>query len=138
MTDTTSVTPTRSVLIERDLPHPPAKVWRALTQPHLIADWLTGNDFAPAAGHRFALQFDWGAVQCEVQQIAPHSTLVYSWDAGPLETVVRWTLTPQPGGTRLRMEQTGFRTDQPQFYGGAKQGWPALFDGIDRVLANLD
>lgn len=132
------MTATRSVTVERDLPHRPEKVWRALTQPHLIADWLTGNDFVPVTGHRFALTFGWGAVRCEVQVIAPHSALAYSWDTDELKTVVRWTLTPIAGGTRLRMEQSGFRMDQPLFYGGAKQGWPALFDGIARVLDGLD
>ena len=63
----------RSVVVERDIPHPPEKVWRALTQPHLIAEWLMRNDFVPAIGHRFNLQGDWGGVlDCEVLSIEPH------------------------------------------------------------------
>jgi uncharacterized protein YndB with AHSA1/START domain len=128
---------TLSIVMERDLPHPPEKVWRALTEPALIEAWLMKNEFAPVVGHRFALAADWGAVSCEVRTVEPKSTLVYSWNSGALRSLVAWTLTPTTGGTRLRMEQTGFRSDQPRFYGGAKAGWPNLLDGLERVLAGL-
>ena len=55
-------TETRSVVVEREIPHPPEKIWRALTQPHLIEEWLMKNDFKPAVGHRFNLRGDWGGV----------------------------------------------------------------------------
>src|ERR1700756_4418943 len=106
MTDT--ATKTRSVVVEREIPHPPEKIWRALTEPHLIEEWLMKNDFQPAVDHRFNLRGDWGAVDCQVLETEPHKTLSYKWDAMGLESVVTWTLTPTRTGTHLRMEQAGF------------------------------
>ena len=62
-------------------PHPPEKIWRALTQPHLIEEWLMKNDFKPVVGHRFNLRADWGGVDCQVLAIEPNKTLSYSWGA---------------------------------------------------------
>ena len=133
-----AATATQSVIVERDLPHPPAKIWRALTQPHLIEEWLMKADFKPVLDHRFSLQADWGTVQCQVTAIDPNKSLAYRWDALGIETVVTWTLTPTPSGTHLRMEQTGFRPDQKQAYHGARHGWPAFFDKLEQVLARPD
>jgi len=125
----------RSVIVERELPHAPEKIWRALTQGHLIEEWLMKNDFAPVVGHRFALSADWGSVDCEVIAVEPHKTLSYTWGAYGLESVVTWTLTPTSGGTHLRMEQSGFRPDQEQAYQGAIGGWPRFFAALEQVLA---
>ena len=129
---------TLSVVVERELPHPPEKIWRALTQPQLIEEWLMKNEFRPAVGHAFSLRADWGTVECKVRTVEPNRTLSYSWDAAPLESIVTWTLTPTASGTMLRMEQTGFRQDQPMFYGGAKMGWPKFIDKLEDVLTRLD
>jgi uncharacterized protein YndB with AHSA1/START domain len=131
-------TDTRSVIVERNIPHPPEKIWRALTQPHLIAEWLMQNDFQPAIDHRFTLRGDWGAVDCRVLEIEPDKTLSYRWDAMGLESIVTWTLTPTPTGTHLRMEQAGFRRDQEQAYQGAKFGWQKFFGNLEQVLARRD
>ena len=136
MTDTTPAM--RSVIIERDLPHPPEKIWRTLTQGHLIEEWLMKNDFKPVADHRFTLRADWGAVDCQVTAIEPNKTLSYTWAAYGLESVVTWTLTPTSTGTHLRMEQSGFRPDQQQAYQGAKGGWPQFFAALEQVLARMD
>ena len=128
---------TLTVVVERDLPHPPEKIWRALTQPHLIAEWLMKTAFKPEVGHAFTLTADWGSVDCEVRQVEPNRLISYTWDSAPLASIVTWTLTPTGAGTLLRMEQTGFRADQPMFYGGAKQGWPRYFDRLEDVLAGL-
>ncbi|NVP58069.1 SRPBCC family protein [Mycoplana rhizolycopersici] len=128
---------TLSVVVERELPHPPEKIWRALTQPQLIEEWLMKNEFKPAVGHAFSLRADWGTVECKVRTVEPNRTLSYTWDATPLESIVTWTLTPTATGTMLRMEQTGFRQDQPMFYGGAKMGWPKFIDKLEDVLARL-
>ena len=128
---------TRSVVVERELPHPPEKIWRALTQPELIAEWLMQGDFRPVPGHRFSFGADWGSVDCEVLEIDPQRTLAYSWGDHTLDTVVTWTLTPTGSGTLLRMEQTGFRTDQPRYWGGARAGWPRFIDRLEQVLAAL-
>jgi uncharacterized protein YndB with AHSA1/START domain len=126
---------TRSVIIEREMPHPPEKIWRALTQPHLIAEWLMEGDFKPAKDHRFKFTADWGSVDCQVMAIEPNKTLSYSWAAYGLESVVTWTLTPTGKGTHLRMEQSGFRPDQEQAYQGAKFGWQQFFAKLEKVSA---
>ncbi len=136
MTEPTSAS--RSLVIEREIAHPPEKVWRALTQPHLIEEWLMKIDFKPVVDHRFNLRADWGAVDCQVLVVEPNKTLSYTWAAYGLESVVTWTLTPTSTGTRLRMEQLGFRPDQQQAYQGAKGGWQQFFAALERVLARID
>ncbi len=136
MTDTAAET--LSVVVEREVDFPPEKIWRALTQPHLIQDWLMKTDFAPVVGHGFTFTADWGVVDCQVTAVEPARTLAYTWAAHGLESVVTWTLTPTATGTRLRMEQTGFRPDQAQFYGGAKAGWPRFLDALEQVAARAD
>jgi uncharacterized protein YndB with AHSA1/START domain len=106
-----------------------------LTQPQLLEAWLMTNDFLPAAGHRFDFRAEWGAVACEVLEIEPERTLSYTWSAYGLESVVTWTLEPTQRGTRLKMQQSGFRTDQEQAYQGAKMGWPRYLDALGQVLA---
>lgn len=133
---------TKTVVVEREIAHPPGKLWRALTQPHLIAEWLMKNDFAPAVGHRFQLRGEWGGtLDCEVLEIEPESTLSYTWNYDnddpnfALKSVVTFTLTPTATGTRLRMEQSGFRPTQKQAYGGAHAGWKQFFDNLEQLLA---
>ena len=139
-------TATKTVVVERDIPHSPEKIWRALTQPHLIEEWLMKNDFEPRVGHQFKLTGEWGGVlDCEVLAIEPNKTLSYTWNfasdnaAYNLQSVVTWTLTPTPsGGTHLRMEQSGFRPDQRLAYGGASAGWPRFFTALEQVLGRID
>jgi uncharacterized protein YndB with AHSA1/START domain len=131
-------TETRSVIVERELRFPPEKIWRALTQPHLIEEWLMKSDFKPVADHRFNFRADWGSVDCRVLAIEPNKMLSYTWEAMGLESVVTWTLSPMGAGTRLRMEQSGFRPDQKQAYGGAQFGWQKFLDGLEQVLARTD
>ncbi len=135
-------TGTRAVVVEREFPHPPEKLWRALTQPHLIQEWLMKNDFKPEVGHRFNLRGDWGGVlDCEVLAIEPHKTLSYTWNfahddaAFNLQSVVTFTLTPTRSGTSLRMEQSGFRPEQKQAFGGARHGWQEFLGKLEQVLA---
>ena len=96
------------------------------------------NDFQPVVDHRFKLRADWGAVDCQVMAVEPNKTLSYTWAAYGLESVVTWTLTPTRMGTRLRMEQSGFRPDQQQAYQGAKHGWQQFFGNLEQVLARID
>ncbi|MBN9510283.1 MAG: SRPBCC domain-containing protein [Alphaproteobacteria bacterium] len=128
---------TRSVIIEREFPHPPERIWRALTQPRLIEEWLMKNDFQPVLGHRFDLRGDWGSVACKVLGIEPNRTLVYSWEGNGLKSVVTWTLVPSGAGTSLRMEQSGFETGQEQFYQGAQAGWPRFLAALEQVVARV-
>lgn len=136
---------TRVVVVEREFPHPPEKLWRALTQPHLVEEWLMKNDIEPAVGHHFKLRGDWGGVlDCEVLAVEPHKLLSYTWNyahddaAYNLQSVVTFTLTPTSTGTHLRMEQSGFRPEQKQAYGGAKLGWQEFFTKLQQLLPRLD
>jgi uncharacterized protein YndB with AHSA1/START domain len=136
------MTETLSVAVERDIPFPPEKIWRALTQPHLIQEWLMKNDFAPVVGHHFKLRGDWGGVlDCEVLALEPNKSLSYTWNhahsdmAFDLQSVVTFTLTPSRTGTLLRVEQAGFRPEQKQAYGGAKLGWKQFLEKLQSLLA---
>ena len=136
---------TRSVVVEREFPFPPEKLWRALTQPHLIEEWLMKNDFNAAVGHRFTLRGEWGGVlDCEVLAVEPHKTLSYTWNhahadaAYNLKSVVTFTLTPTPNGTQLRMEQSGFGPGQKEAFGGAHAGWKQFFTKLEQVLGRAD
>jgi uncharacterized protein YndB with AHSA1/START domain len=129
---------TRSVVMEREVAFPPEKIWRALTQPHQIAEWLMKNDFLPAKDHRFTLRGDWGSVDCKVLAVEPHKVLSYTWDAMGLESIVTWTLTPTSAGTHLRVEQAGFRPDQQQAYQGAQYGWRKFLGNLEQVLGRND
>jgi uncharacterized protein YndB with AHSA1/START domain len=131
-------TETRSVVVEREIPFPPEKIWRALTQPHLIEEWLMKNDFSPLVDHRFRLTGDWGGVDCRVLTVEPNRTLAYTWGAMGLESVVTWTLTATGTGTRLRMEHQGFGPDQEQAYRGAHHGWRKFFGNLEQVVARID
>jgi uncharacterized protein YndB with AHSA1/START domain len=139
---------TQSVVVERQMAHPPEKIWRALTQGALIEDWLMANDFQPIVGHRFNLRTapmpHWnGVLDCEVLIVEPNRRLAYTWNASGAEaatgirTVVTWTLEPAAGGTLVRMEQSGFRPDQKANYQGAAYGWQRYCDGLERVVGDL-
>ena len=100
----TNTATTRTLVIEREMPHPPEKIWRALTEGQLIEQWLMKNDFQPIVGHRFSFRAtpvpNWnGIIDCEVLVVEPNSRLSYGWGSMGLETVVTWTLTPTAGGT---------------------------------------
>jgi uncharacterized protein YndB with AHSA1/START domain len=138
-------TETRSVVVEREFPFPPEKLWRALTQQHLIEEWLMKNDFKPVVGHSFNLRGDWGGVlDCEVLVVEPNKTLSYAWNfahddaAYNLKSVVTFTLTSTKTGTHLRMEQAGFHPDQKQAYGGARHGWQQFLAKFEEVAARAD
>jgi uncharacterized protein YndB with AHSA1/START domain len=139
---------TRSIIIERTMPHPPEKVWRALTQAPLIEDWLMQNDFQPVVGHRFTLrttpQPNWnGVVDCEVLEVEPHTRLAYRWNASGaeaekgLKSTVTWTLTRTDDGTHLRMEHAGFRPQDESNFRGASYGWKAFMARLEDVVAAI-
>ncbi|HXC00058.1 MAG TPA: SRPBCC domain-containing protein [Terriglobales bacterium] len=138
---------TRTLVVERVFSHPPEKLWRALTESTLLAQWMMNNDFEPEIGRKFRFHAEpnpkWsGVVDCEVLIVDPLRCLSYTWGVGGSESglqwVVLWTLTPTEGGTHVRMEQSGFRPDQQGAYGGAKYGWQKFFGGLERVLGGLE
>ncbi len=134
--------PTCTLVIEREMPHPPEKVWRALTEGQLIEQWLMKNDFELVVGRKFQFRSDpvpnWdGIIDGEVLAIEPHSRLSYSWGTMGMESVVLWTLTPTTRGTTLRMEQSGFPSEDSASYKGAKYGWQSFIGKMDQVLVGL-
>ena len=131
-------TDVRSVVVEREMPFPPERIWRALTQPHLLAEWLMRTDFAPELGRGFQFHGDWGSVDGKVLEIEPNRTLAYTWDAMGLESTVTWTLTPTARGTQVRMEQAGFRRDQEQAYRGAIAGWHRMIGELEALIARTE
>jgi uncharacterized protein YndB with AHSA1/START domain len=136
------MTTTRSLVIEREVAHPPEKIWRALTQGPLIKEWLMDNDFEPVVGRRFNFRStpmpNWnGVIDSEVLVIEPNKKLSYSWNSLGLVSIVVWTLVATGGGTLVRMEQSGFRPDQEANYQGANYGWQKFIGGLERVLAGL-
>jgi uncharacterized protein YndB with AHSA1/START domain len=137
-----SAAETRSVVIERQFPFPPEKIWRALTEGDLIRQWLMDNDFQPVVGHRFTFRMPpmpgWnGVIDSEITVVEEKRKLSYRWDSLGLESLVEWTLTATPGGTLVRMEQSGFRADQEAAYRGAGYGWQKFIGQMEGVVKNL-
>jgi uncharacterized protein YndB with AHSA1/START domain len=140
MSDTLETTNT--VVIERTFRHAPEKLWRALTESQLIAQWLMKNDFEPLVERKFQFRAEpvpqWdGVIECEVLIIDPQKRLSYSWRSMGHESVVLFTLTPVEGGTHLRMEHSGFRPDQRAAYQGATYGWQKFFGNLERIVGGL-
>ena len=131
---------TKTLVIEREFPHPAERLWRALTQPHLIGEWLMKTNFEPVVGHKFHMDprpaFD-GLIDCEVKVVEQNKRLSYRWDSMGVNTVVTWTLTPTKAGVLLRMEQSGFRRDQARNFGGAKHGWQRFFTNLENVVGKI-
>lgn len=130
---------TRTVVMERTFRHAPAKLWRALTESSLLAQWLLKNDFEPIPGKTFQFrnepmpQWD-GIIDCEVLVVEPQQKLSYTWRALGLDSVVTFTLTPAENGTHLRMEHSGFPTVQDQAFKGATYGWQRFLTNLDQLL----
>jgi uncharacterized protein YndB with AHSA1/START domain len=130
---------TRTVVVERVFAYPPEKVWRALTENALVAQWLMKSDFEPVVGRRFQFRAEpmpqWdGVIDCEVLIVDPLKRLSYSWSSLGLDSVVLLTLSAAEGGTHVRMEQSGFRADQQAAYQGATYGWQKFLGGLEHVL----
>jgi len=141
--DTTAPSQTEAISFEFDLQHPPEKVWRALTEPELLAEWLLpviGLELEPGAEFTFKTQpypgWD-GVVNCRMLEIEPQRTLRYAWTVPFLDTVVTFTLAPAGSGTRLSLVQSGFRPDQKQNFGGARYGWKMMGGKLVDLLERM-
>lgn len=143
--DTTAPSQTESLSFEFELPHAPAKVWRALTDPVLLSAWLlpvVGLELKPGAAFMFKTEplpgWD-GIVKCRLLEIDAQRTLSYSWIVGDIEldTVVTFTLTPITSGTRLSLVQSGFTPPQKKNFGGARYGWRLMGGKLVDLLARI-
>jgi uncharacterized protein YndB with AHSA1/START domain len=143
--DTTAPSQTESISFEFDLKHSPAKVWRALTNPELLAEWLlpiVGHKLDLVPGAAFTFKTDpypgWdGTVNCRMIEIEEQKKLSYAWTVPFLDTVVTFTLTPTASGTRLSLVQSGFRPDQKQAFGGARYGWNKMGGKLIELLGRI-
>ncbi len=142
-TDKTTQSQTESLSFEFDLHHAPEKVWRALTDPELLAEWLlpvVAPKFEPGAAFTFKAppQPGWdGSVHCRFLEIEAHRKLSYTWVVGDIDTVVTFTLTPTASGTRLSLVQSGFKPDQKQNRAGARYGWKMMGEKLVDLLARI-
>lgn len=142
-TDKTPRSQTESLSFEFDLNHPPEKVWRALTDPALLAQWLlpvVDLELKIQAAFRFQAppQPGWdGIVHCRFREIEPQKKLSYDWVVGDIDTVVTFTLTPTASGTRLSLVQSGFKPHQKQAFGGARYGWKLMGGRLVDVLGTI-
>ncbi len=144
VTDTTERGQTDAISFELELAHPPEKVWRALTTPELLAEWLLPVlGFSLESGATFTFKTDphpgWdGTVNCRVLEVEERTKLRYAWTVGDaLDTVVTFSLTPTTAGTRLSIVQSGFKPEQKQNFGGARYGWRMMSDKLVDVLGRI-
>ncbi len=141
--DTTATPQPGTLSLEFDLHHPPRKVWRALTEPALLSEWLLPVvELALERGATFEFrappQPGWdGVIDCRVLEVEPERTLAYTWRSGDLDTVVTFTLTPTGTGTRLSLVQSGFAPAQKREFGGARHGWAMMGDRLADLLGRL-
>jgi len=145
ITDTTEKAQNETLSFEFELKHPPAKVWRALTEPELLAEWLLPTlDLKLERGAAFKLKTQpypgWdGIVNCQFVEIEPQRKLSYKWVVGDMEidTVVTFTLSPTPSGTLLSLVQSGFKPENKQAFGGQRYGWDMMGNKLVDLLGRL-
>lgn len=144
LSDVTVRGQTEAIAFEVALPHPPEKVWRTLTQPELLSQWLLpvlDLHLAPGAAftYRTHPQPGWdGTVQCRVLEVEKHRRISYTWVVGNmLDTVVTFTLTATATGTHLSLVHAGFREDQKRNAGGARHGWRMMGERLVDLLARM-
>jgi uncharacterized protein YndB with AHSA1/START domain len=129
------------IRLSRLINHPPAKVWKALTDPEIHAKWWAAGDVRPVVGHRFTLDMGpWGQQPCEVLAVEPERLLSYSFAPGTLDSTITWRLEPEDDGTRLHLEHAGFDLDSPlgkKAFEGMGAGWPAVLERIAPAIDSL-
>jgi uncharacterized protein YndB with AHSA1/START domain len=141
--DKTTRSRTESLSFEFDLHHLPEKVWRALTDPVLLAEWLLpviDLNLEPGAAFMFKAQPQpgWdGVVNCRLLEIEAQRKLSWRWVVGDIDTVVTFTLTPTASGTRLSLVQSGFKPDQTRNVAGARYGWKMMGGKLVDLLARI-
>lgn len=143
LADKTEAGQIESIAFEIDLRHPPEKVWRALTDPALLTEWLLPVielKLEPGASFRFKTQAypGWdGTVDCRILEIEPHERIKYTWEVPVLKTVVTFTLRPTASGTHLTLVQTGFNAQQKRESGGARYGWKMMGGRLIDLLGRI-
>jgi uncharacterized protein YndB with AHSA1/START domain len=141
--DTTAPSQTESLSLDFELEHSLQKVWRALTDPVLLAEWLlpvVGLELEPGVAFTFKAQPQpgWdGIVNCRILEVEAQRKLRYRWVVGDIDTVVTFTLTATASGTRLSVVQSGFTPDQKKNFGGARYGWRMMGGKLVELLTRI-
>jgi uncharacterized protein YndB with AHSA1/START domain len=116
-----------------------ARVWRALTEPALVARWWAAGDIRAEVGHRFEMDMGrWGMQPCEVLAVDPLRLFRYRFAQPTLDTIITWELTPEGSGTRLTLTHEGFDLDSElgrRAFEGMKPGWPGILAKIATTIA---
>ncbi|MBA2116272.1 SRPBCC family protein [Bremerella alba] len=141
--DQTPKSQTETLLFVFDLKHPPEKVWRALTDPELLAQWLLPVvDLRPVPGQAFIFkappQPGWdGMVHCRLLEAELHQKISYTWTVGEMDTVVTFTLSQTESGTHVTLMHAGFKPDQKKNFGGARYGWQLMGEKLIELLRSV-
>jgi uncharacterized protein YndB with AHSA1/START domain len=143
LVDKTAPSQGESISFEFDLHHSPEKVWRALTDPVLLAEWLlpvVDLELEPGVAFTFKREplpgWD-GIVNCRILEVEAHRKLSYTWGVGDMDTVVTFTLAATASGTRLLLVQSGFKPDQKRNFAGARYGWNMMGGKLVDLLARI-
>lgn len=150
----TEATEQRSIIVEGMLVQNAETVWRALTEPDLIARWFMPNDFVAEVGHEFTFRSapigNWDGISGgEVLDAEPFWRLRYTWRGGShdlpgfghyIDTILTWTLSPLPNGTHVRLDHSGFTADAAAVYDimNGETGWHAVVNRLAKVVVELD
>jgi uncharacterized protein YndB with AHSA1/START domain len=144
----------QEIVVDEVFPHAPETIWKMLTSSDLIGRWMmVPNGFAPAKGQPFTFQTtpagSWdGVIHCRVLEVTTNERLVYAWKGGhdantgygsPLDTVVTWTLSRVPEGTRLRLVHSGFVTPKnDSAHRTMSEGWTKVVRNIGTIANEQD
>lgn len=137
--------------IERELilPVPPARVWKALTQPDQLSAWFGTQatvDLRPGG----EVTFTWdgstgptGATRGVIETVDPPRCFAFRWrpsSASEQTTRVEFTLEPHAEGTRLRLVESGFSSLPPAIrdtsHRDNTQGWHDELDELANYLVS--
>jgi uncharacterized protein YndB with AHSA1/START domain len=136
---------TKTIQREIPIPQPRERVWRAITEPKTLAEWMFPNDFEPRVGHPFTFQvppnpkmnFEGMTINCVVLECDPPARLAFTWVAGGLDSRVSFRLEPDGAGTKIHFEHSGFDVSQPwgeQAFKGAEYGWAKMLKQLVAVV----
>jgi uncharacterized protein YndB with AHSA1/START domain len=127
-----------TIRLEHVYSQAPARVWRALTEPALVARWWAAGDIRAEVGHRFDMDMGpWGMQPCEVLAVEPERLFRYRFAQPTLDTIITWELAQEGSGTRLTLTHEGFDLDSPmgrRAFDGMKPGWPGILAKIATTL----
>lgn len=132
----------QTITIEKTYPYSPEEVWDALTDVEQLGEWLMPSNFKPQVGHSFQFHYSMdgktGSLDCKVLEVRKPNRLSYSWawgtndpmfgQGGGGNTTVTYIVEPVPGGSKLRLEHSGFGDANAMAFQMLSGGWQHKFD----------